>query len=154
MREYSVCIDMFALLYSKLSNGADMVNKNMINEYYEEFQKKANEMGKTIFFEITSYSDDPQLVFKTLRDTDNNTYSVLRPRYVNGENLEEIWTEHLSYQDKDLIYISINPKLLSILGINSPKKILKFYSKKIDNFADDYRESVKNKTSNKVRKRK
>ena len=53
MREYSICIDIFALLYSKLSNGADMVNKNIINEYYEEFQKRANEMGKTIFFEIT-----------------------------------------------------------------------------------------------------
>ena len=154
MREYSICIDMFALLYSKLSNGADMVNKNIINEYYEEFQKRANEMGKTIFFEITSYSDDPQLVFKTLRDTENNVYSILRPRYVNGKNLEEIWDEHLSHQDKDLIYISINPKLLSVLGINSPKNILKFYSKKIDNFADDYRESVKNKTSNKVRTRK
>ena len=54
---------------------------------------------------------------------------MLSPRYINGENLEEIWNQHLIYQSADLITVSMDLELLAILGISDPTKILNFLSK-------------------------
>lgn len=129
MREYSVCIDMIALLYSKLSINADMVRIDLINQYNDSIKRKMNERGQEYVTIRTSYYDDPQIVFNCLNDTSGNFYSVLNPRYINGENLEEIWRDHLMYQNANLIAASIDPELLAILGIFDSEKILDFLSK-------------------------
>lgn len=127
--EYSVCIDMMALLYSKLSINADMVQMDLIDQYNDSLKRTMNERGQEYDTVRTSYYDDPQTVFDCLNDTKGNCYSVLNSKYINGENLEEIWEKHLMFQNADLIATSIDPELLAILGIFDSTKILNFLSK-------------------------
>lgn len=129
MRKYLSCIDMFALLYSKLSLDVEMVHRDLINQYNDGLKRKMNEKGKEYITVRTSFYDDPQTVFNCLNDTNGNCYSVLHPKYIYGENLEEIWEKHLKYQSTDLIAASIDSELLSILGISDSERILDFFSK-------------------------
>ena len=129
MRQYSVCIDMFALLYSKLSYDVEMVHKCIIDQYNDALQRKLIERGKEYTTVRTEFYDAPQHVFNILNDSKGNCYAVLSPRYINGENLEAIWNQHLIYQSADLITVSMDLELLAILGISDPTKILNFLSK-------------------------
>lgn len=131
MRKYNVCIDIFALLYIKLATNASMINRNILDVYGEMFERKARRKWEeeSIYFERVSCEDDLQEVFCNSRDTENNVYAVLRPKYIYGDNLEEIWLEYLSNQPECLIDISIEPELLSSLGIDNQEKIFEFISK-------------------------
>lgn len=118
------CIDMLALLYSKLVNNSDIVDTNTIDQFDRVLRKKLKEDYDVT---RTSFEDQPQQVYNLLTDSNGKSYAVFKPRYFNKENLPEIWEEHLSFQSESLIMASIDKEALTTLGINQTDNILDFF---------------------------
>lgn len=118
------CIDMLALLYSKLVSNSDIVDTNTIDQFDRVLRKKLKEDYDVT---RTSFEDQPQQVYNLLTDSNGKSYAVFNPRYFDKKNLPEIWEEHLSFQSESLIMATINKEALTTLGINQTDNILDFF---------------------------
>ena len=130
-RKWVRCINVFALLYSTLAIGVDIVDGETINLYNEALKKKLNDEGKKYKTVRTNSYDDPPEEFHFVSDKAGKCYVVLAPKYLScnyyqRDNLKKMWKSHIIYQDKDLINASMDQELLSILGITDSTRIIEF----------------------------
>ena len=136
LRRWHCCIDVFALLYSTLAIGADIIDFETVHLYNEALKKKLSDEGKKYEPVRTTCYEDPPVEYDCVYDKNKKGYYVLRTRYQSfdyfgcnnyqRDNLKKMWKSHIIYQDKDLINASMDPELLSILGITDTTRIIEF----------------------------
>lgn len=136
LRRWHCCIDVFALMYSTLALGVDIVDFETVHLYNEALKKKLSDEGKKYEPVRTTCYEDPPIEYDYVSDKNNKGYYVLRTSYLSHDyfgvnphqkdNLKKMWKSHIIYQDKDLINASMDQELLSILGITDSTRIIEF----------------------------